>query len=98
MNVTIDESCDMGYIYLQDNQVQSDHTIAVEDKGDLAFVLDIDSSGRLIGIEIFSASKRMPKEMLAIAEQLDNTILVSESTSKIPLVEALYTFVIPEKK
>jgi len=59
----------MGYIYLAEN-VKSDHTIEVLDKGITAFVMDIDVDGCLVGVEVFNASKRFSAETLSMAEDI----------------------------
>lgn len=67
MRVTLDRMCDMGYVYL-DEPVESDYSIEVKDKGETAFVMDINSEGHLVGIEVFNASKRLPSNLYKIAE------------------------------
>ena len=81
MRVTIDYSVNMGYIKLEDKSLKGGKrnckTIEVRDKvtDQTAFVIDVDKNGRLIGIEIFDAKRRMPKDMLKIAKDITSPAL-----------------------
>jgi uncharacterized protein YuzE len=72
MRVTFDTETDMGYIYLVDeiSPGQSARQVIVDD-GDrmMAAALDYDAQGCLLGIELFSASRQLHPDLLAIAER-----------------------------
>lgn len=86
MKVTWQKSCDMGYIYIQDKneKTRCDKTVETFTKTSrsLPFILDFDAEGRLIGIEVFSASKNLPKEVLNAAEILPEQKNLSERVIK----------------
>lgn len=70
MRITYDKSADAAYIYLRETGSEDfGHTypcdpIAVSGQ----INLDFDKNKRLIGIEILDASKKLPEELLGIAE------------------------------
>jgi len=67
MKVTYDKSVDAAYIYFTDNyepgEVKKTYPCdPTEVKGMIN--LDFDKDGRLIGIEVMDASKKLPPELL----------------------------------
>lgn len=60
MKVTYDKDADAAYIYLKDKIEKGEikSTIAMNEN----IVIDFDSNKKLIGIEILSASKVIPKD------------------------------------
>ena len=70
MKITYDRSADAAYIYLKEADPEDfGHTypcdpIAVSGQ----INLDFDKNKRLIGIEILDAGKKLPEELLGIAE------------------------------
>lgn len=63
MKVTYDKDADAAYIYLKDkiDKGEVKNTISMNDN----VILDFDSNKKLIGIEILSASKVIPKGSVA---------------------------------
>ena len=63
MKVTYDKQADAAYIYLKDQISKGDvkDTISMNEN----IILDFDSNKKLIGIEILSASKVIPKSSVA---------------------------------
>ena len=59
MKVTYDKEADAAYIYLKDKIAKGEvkNTISMNEN----IILDFDSNKKLIGIEILSASKVVPK-------------------------------------
>ncbi|MFF8293274.1 DUF2283 domain-containing protein [Streptomyces sp. NPDC016309] len=66
MRVAYDASADMAYIYLTDGIASGEAVrhVAAEDG---TAVLDYDSEGRLLGIEVFGAARRLPRSLLEAA-------------------------------
>ena len=72
MRATYDPSVDMAYIYIQNNIPPGGTAKSIEvrnDKNHTLFVIDLDSDGKLLGIEVFSG-KYLPKEVMDSAEIL----------------------------
>ena len=63
MKVTYDKQADAAYIYLKDQISKGEvkDTISMNEN----IILDFDSNKKLIGIEILSASKVVPKSAVA---------------------------------
>jgi len=63
MKVTYDKEVDAAYIYLKNNIKKGEvkNTVSMDNK----IILDFDSKKKLIGIEILSASKVIPKNVVA---------------------------------
>ncbi len=61
MKIEIDNETDAGYIYFKDIELgEVKNTISLND-----FInIDLDSSGKILGIEIFDVSKNLPKSGL----------------------------------
>lgn len=70
MRVEYDASANMAYIYLVDGIAPGEAVRQVPAEDDTA-ILDYDSHGRLLGIELFSARRRLHPELLAGAERID---------------------------
>ncbi|WBO61497.1 DUF2283 domain-containing protein [Streptomyces camelliae] len=70
MRVEYDASADMAYIYLVDKigLGEAVRQVPVEDN---TAILDYDSDGRLLGIELFSARRRLHPDLLGAAERID---------------------------
>jgi uncharacterized protein YuzE len=69
VRVTYDASVDAAYIYLREigaAEVRHTHTAEPEIQTDM-INLDFDADARLIGIEVLSASRHLPPELLADA-------------------------------
>ncbi|MEV7657774.1 DUF2283 domain-containing protein [Streptomyces anulatus] len=70
MRVEYDASADMAYIYLVDRAAPGEAVRQVPTEDNTA-VLDYDSDGRLLGIEMFSARRRLHPDLLSAAERID---------------------------
>ncbi|MFJ6609360.1 DUF2283 domain-containing protein [Streptomyces sp. NPDC091289] len=70
MRVEYDASTHMAYIYLVDGIAPGEAVRQVLAEDDTA-VLDYDAHGRLLGIELFDATRRLHPELLAGAERTD---------------------------
>jgi uncharacterized protein YuzE len=72
MEISYDATCDMAYITLTGSKGNYDYSVPLENRKDTAaFVLDLDKEGRLIGIEVFNASRRLPKELIEQALRIE---------------------------
>ncbi|MBU0492554.1 MAG: DUF2283 domain-containing protein [Chloroflexi bacterium] len=71
MKVTYDRSVDAAYIYLVDaiapGSVETTYSCDPLEIGGI-IALDFDAEGRLVGIEVLGASKRLPSVLLDEAE------------------------------
>ncbi len=74
MRITYDRSVDAAYIYLQDviapGAVKRTYPCEPSQVNG-AIHLDFDAAGRLIGIEVLDASRKLPMELLGKAEPSD---------------------------
>ncbi|MFD7611343.1 DUF2283 domain-containing protein [Streptomyces sp. NPDC059828] len=70
MRVEYDASADMAYIYLVDKIGQGEAVRQVPAEDNTA-ILGYDSDGRLLGIELFSARRRLHPNLLGAAETVD---------------------------
>ncbi|MEU4177931.1 DUF2283 domain-containing protein [Streptomyces sp. NPDC026589] len=68
MRVEYDASTNMAYLYLVDSIGPGEAVRQVPAEDDSA-VLDYDAHGRLLGIELSSATRRLHPELLAGAEK-----------------------------
>lgn len=71
MKITYDRSVDAAYIYLSDirpGQVKKTYACDPTEAGEIN--LDFDKNKILIGIEILDASKKLPKVILDIADNI----------------------------
>jgi uncharacterized protein YuzE len=66
IQISYDPGCDMAYISLTDDETDKyDYSVPLEKRKDTSpFVLDISKEKRLVGIEIFNASKYLPKDLI----------------------------------
>jgi uncharacterized protein YuzE len=73
MRTTYDSTIDAAYIYVVDpiGPGEASTSIRLRHKGELhaEFVLDFDSEGSLLGIEILSASRGLRRQTIDDAEQ-----------------------------
>ncbi|MBX4186876.1 MAG: DUF2283 domain-containing protein [Candidatus Doudnabacteria bacterium] len=75
MKITYDKSIDAAYIYLKGLDYSNTQWVKKTYMCDPAEIngminLDFDNEGRLGGVEIQGASKKLPKEILDQAEQI----------------------------
>ncbi|MEU2287648.1 DUF2283 domain-containing protein [Streptomyces sp. NPDC013178] len=70
MRVTYDASANMAYICLVDRIEPGEAVEQVVAGEDTTAVLDLDSQGRVLGIELFDARRRLHPDLLSIAEQI----------------------------
>jgi uncharacterized protein YuzE len=70
MRVSYDEEVDAAYIYLREIEAGgAAYTYAARPEIETDMInLDFDRDGRLIGIEILSASRHLPPQLLAEAQ------------------------------
>jgi uncharacterized protein YuzE len=61
--LTLDSQADAAYLYLAEGPLVA-RTIPVVDALPWMVNLDLDSDGKLVGIEILDASARLPRELL----------------------------------
>jgi len=70
LQLTFDASSDTAYLHLDSGQRQIGESRVCEEMGDpVTTILDIDTSGRVVGIEFFNATKRLPVRLLAEASE-----------------------------
>lgn len=67
MRVEYDAEADMAYIYLVDTIAPGEAAQQVIAGDDMTAVLDLDSQGRLLGIELFTGRRLHPR-LMEIAE------------------------------
>jgi len=72
MRVEYDAAADAAYIYLREiRKGDASYTLIAEPEIDTDMInLDFDKDARLIGIEVLSASRHLPPELLANANRL----------------------------
>ncbi|MFE2263149.1 DUF2283 domain-containing protein [Streptomyces griseosporeus] len=70
MRVEYDASADMAYIYLVDT-IGPGEAVRQVPTEDHTAILDYDCDGRLLGIELFSAGRRLHPALLSDAERID---------------------------
>ncbi|CAM5393450.1 DUF2283 domain-containing protein [Streptomyces aurantiogriseus] len=70
MRVTYDASANMAYIYLVDRIAPGEAVEQVVAGEDTTAVLDLDSQGRVLGIELFDARRRLHPDLLDVAERI----------------------------
>ena len=72
LQLTYDASSDTAYLHLDIVKRQIGESRACEEVGDpVSTIIDIDTSGRVVGIECFNATKRLPVRLLAEATEAD---------------------------
>lgn len=81
MRITVDQSCDMGYIYIKNNIAageadyrRSGANIKVSlDKNNpnkFDLIIDVGADGKILGIEVFGAKRLLPEDAYEKAEKL----------------------------
>ncbi|MEU6370229.1 DUF2283 domain-containing protein [Streptomyces sp. NPDC046931] len=70
MRVEYDASANMAYIYVVDRIGPGEAVRQVVAGEDTLALLDLDSQGRLLGIELFDARARLHPDVLDRAEQI----------------------------
>ncbi|MEU4337113.1 DUF2283 domain-containing protein [Micromonospora lupini] len=74
LRVTYDEEANAAYIYLTDPRVNAGvanmYACDPVEAGGM-INLDLDSDGRLVGIEVLAASSKLPQYLLDMAERAD---------------------------
>ncbi|MET9375020.1 DUF2283 domain-containing protein [Streptomyces sp. NPDC003035] len=73
MRVEYDAEADNAYIYLVDTIAPGEAVQQVIAGDDMTAVLDLDSEGRLLGIELFGAGRRLHPRLMEIAEHIGRT-------------------------
>jgi uncharacterized protein YuzE len=72
LRLTYDSSSDTAYLHLDDEHREVGENRVCEEMGEpVATILDLDSYGRVIGIEFFNATQRLPTRLLAESEVRD---------------------------
>jgi uncharacterized protein YuzE len=73
MKITYDKSVDAAYIYFSEYPSDSvKKTYPCDPKEVNGMInLDFDEQGRLVGVEVIDASKKLPKELLDAATRID---------------------------
>ncbi len=66
IRVTYDPSVDHAYVYLT-KIAPGQVARTVDAGGDMTVMLDYDADGRLLGMEVAGASKRLPRALLGLA-------------------------------
>ena len=72
LRLTYDASSDTAYLHLDSVKRQIGESRACEEMGDpVSTIIDIDTSGRVIGIEFFNATRRLPVHLLSEATEAE---------------------------
>jgi uncharacterized protein YuzE len=72
LRLTCDASSDTAYLHFERGQRQIGEGRVCEETGDpMTTILDVDTSGRVAGIEFFNATRRLPVRLLAEASEAD---------------------------
>ena len=70
LRLTYDESSDTAYLHLDSVKRQIGDSRVCEEMGDpVSTIIDIDTSGRVVGIEFFNATRRLPVRLLSEATE-----------------------------
>ena len=73
LRLTYDSASDTAYLHLDDEHRQVGENRVCEEVGEpVATILDLDSHGRVVGIEFFKATQRLPARLLAESEVRDS--------------------------
>ena len=68
LRLTYDASSDTAYLHLESVKRQIGDSRVCEEMGDpVSTIIDIDTSGRVVGIEFFNATRRLPVHLLSEA-------------------------------
>jgi uncharacterized protein YuzE len=72
MRVTFDAEDNVGYIHLVDDisPGRSTQQVVAEDAHGSAVVLDFDTDGRLVGLELLSARRQLHPDLLGTADRV----------------------------
>ncbi|GAA1963377.1 DUF2283 domain-containing protein [Kitasatospora viridis] len=70
VRVEYDALADMAYIYLL-GRIGPGEAVRQVPAQDNTAILDYDADGRLLGIELFSAGRRLHPDLLRVAERID---------------------------
>jgi uncharacterized protein YuzE len=74
LRLTYDQSSDTAYLHLNDHASTVGANRVCEEMGEpVETILDMDTSGRIVGIEFFKASERLPVRLLAESEPAPNS-------------------------
>jgi uncharacterized protein YuzE len=69
LRITYDQSSDTAYLHLNDHAGEVGANRVCEEMGEpVETILDMDTAGRIVGIEFFKASERLPVRLLAESE------------------------------
>ena len=70
LRLTYDESSDTAYLHLDSVKRQIGDSRVCEEMGDpVSTIIDVDTSGRVVGIEFFNATRRLPVRLLSEATE-----------------------------
>ena len=68
LRLTYDASSDTAYLHLESVKRQIGDSRVCEEMGDpVSTIIDVDTSGRVVGIEFFNATRRLPVRLLSEA-------------------------------
>jgi uncharacterized protein YuzE len=69
LRLTYDEPSDTAYLHLSEHERPIGENRVCEEMGEpVQTILDLDTTGRVVGIEFFNASERLPVGLLADSE------------------------------
>ncbi|TMG00566.1 MAG: DUF2283 domain-containing protein [Chloroflexi bacterium] len=72
LRLTYDASSDTAYLHLESVKRQIGDSRVCEEMGDpVSTIIDIDTSGRVVGIEFFNATRRLPVHLLSEATEAE---------------------------
>ena len=72
VKITYDERADAAYIFLTDPGAEIGKTYLCDPKEINGMInLDFGKDGKLVGVEIMDASKKLPKDILDFATRID---------------------------
>lgn len=69
MKITVDTTCNMGYIYVKNPIApgESARTVKVSldsnKQDNIDLVIDVDINGKILGIEVFGAKRLLPEDV-----------------------------------
>ena len=65
MKITYDRKADAAYLYVKASLKRGEAAVTVPGEGEAEGInLDFDASGRLLGVEVLDARRRLPPELL----------------------------------
>ena len=72
LRLTYDASSDTAYLHLDSVKRQIGESRVCEEMGDpVSTIIDVDTSGRVVGIEFFNATRRLPVRLLSEATEAE---------------------------